>query len=698
MGHITFCFLSAIPGEVTMNISTVWTHLSNRHQIVCFAVFVFATTLGIPAALFAEKDKPDQAQRPRHLEIPDDAYIPVDRNSQPTSPAYQFSNAGFSMVQVNVNANGLNIVGDAANEPSIAMDPTNPNNIVIGWRQFNTIASNFRQAGHGYTVDGGLTWTFPGVIEPGIFRSDPVLGSDANGNIYYNSLTNSPAFLCEVFKSTNTGMAWDVGTPAHGGDKQWMTIDKTASVGEGNIYAYWTSSFSSCLPGFFTRSVDDGASFQNCITVPSDPFWGTLAVGPDGELYVCGGEFVVAKSSTARNDGQAVTWDFSTGVSLDGDMSSFGGGTPNPGGLLGQAWIAVDHSSGTTRGNVYLLCSVNRFSNSDPLDVMFARSTDGGVTWSAPVRINDDVSTTAYQWFGTMSVAPNGRIDVIWLDTRDNPGSLNSSLYYSFSTDAGVSWSANERLSESFDPLIGWPQQNKIGDYFDMVSDESAAHLAWAGTFNGEQDVYYSTITPESLPTIPCSDISRFISRCRPGGIVQAKVVLTNTTHTGEVVMFSIDAVPYPATFAANGRAQIAPSGFGLGSHSVELIDPAGCYPAITVNCATNLAKSEEDLWEDEGSVSSAATTSLFENYPDPFNPSTTIRYLLGENAHVSLKVYNVLGQLVTILVDDQQSAGYHEAVWEGKNEAGATVASGVYVYRLASGSFSEARRMFFTK
>ncbi len=62
---------------------------------------------------------------------------------------------------------------------------------------------------------------------------------------------------------------------------------------------------------------------------------------------------------------------------------------------------------------------------------MFARSTNGGVSWSSPIKINDDPGTSAYQWFGTMSVAPNGRIDVVWLDTRDNPGSNISALYYS---------------------------------------------------------------------------------------------------------------------------------------------------------------------------------------------------------------------------------------------------------------------------
>jgi len=129
---------------------------------------------------------------------------------------------------------------------------------------------------------------------------------------------------------------------------------------------------------------------------------------------------------------------------------------------------------------------------------MFSKSTDGGLTWSLiPVRINDDPENDNYQWFGTLSVSPDGRIDVVWLDTRDAPaGTYFSALYYSYSTDEGATWSTNERLSELFDPHVGWPQQDKMGDYFDMRSDETSAHLAWANTLNGEQDVYYSRITP----------------------------------------------------------------------------------------------------------------------------------------------------------------------------------------------------------
>jgi hypothetical protein len=407
----------------------------------------------------------------------------------------RFSRDSFFAVQVNVDDFGQNIVGDAANEPSIAVDWTDPSKMVIGWRQFDTISSNFRQAGWGYTTDGGQSWTFPGVIDPGVFRSDPVLDSDSAGNPYYNSLTvQGGDYLCAVFRSADGGMGWDGGTPARGGDKQWMVIDKSGGVGDGHIYADWTSYWSSCPPGFFTRSTDGGDSYEACTVIPDDPYWGSLAVDPGGRLYTVGAydsDFVVARSDNARFAGEAVDWDLSTVVDLGGSIGSFGG--PNPEGLLGQANIAIIPNTGPAGVAICVLCSVDP-PGGDPLDIRFARSTDGGATWSAPVRVNDDPGS-AWQWFGTMSASPSGRIDAVWLDTRDHPGTYLSSLYYAYSTDGGMTWSENERLSEAFDPQVGWPNQNKMGDYFDMDSDELGFRLAWAATFNGEQDVYYGRKT-----------------------------------------------------------------------------------------------------------------------------------------------------------------------------------------------------------
>ncbi|MCH7872670.1 MAG: hypothetical protein IID33_13315 [Planctomycetes bacterium] len=111
--------------------------------------------------------------------------------------------------------------------------------------------------------------------------------------------------------------------------------------------------------------------------------------------------------------------------------------------------------------------------------------------------MNDDpAGINAWQWFGTMSVAPNGRIDVVWNDTRNHlfPEANMSELFYSFSLDGGVNWSTNTQLSPAFDSHLGYPNQYKMGDYYDMISDNAGANLAYAATFTGGQDVYFLRI------------------------------------------------------------------------------------------------------------------------------------------------------------------------------------------------------------
>jgi hypothetical protein len=440
-------------------------------------------------------------KRKMHNEKIDDPYIPRNKKDIETSPPYRSRGSGIMTIQVNTDEDGDNILWDAANEPSIAVDPNDHNRMVIGWRQFDDVSNNFRQAGWAYTEDGGETWTSPDPIDMGIFRSDPVIEVDNDGIFYYNSLTVDIQnnYWCDVFRTEPDIIEWGEGVFAQGGDKQWMAIDNTGGMGDGNIYAFWNSTFSICPPGSYTRSIDGGETYEDCDGVPGDPIWGTNTVGPDGELYLIGDasntSFVVTKSTTAQDTLGLTSWDYYTYIDLGGELT--GWQPVNPSGLVGQAWIDCDRSDGPGRGYVYVLGSL-KMDNGDPADVMFARSIDGGLTWEDPVRINDDLFNDDWQWFGSMSVAPNGRIDVTWLDTRNHPGTniFMSELYYSYSIDNGVTWSENERLSEQFNPHLGWPNQNKMGDYFDMVSFNDGVHLAWANTINGEQDVYYSFIDP----------------------------------------------------------------------------------------------------------------------------------------------------------------------------------------------------------
>lgn len=437
----------------------------------------------------------DRDEPPSQHEFPDALPSPAPRPPLPPRGAIAHAGPwvrdGYESFQVNVDGLGNNITGDAANEPSIAVDPNNRNRMAIGWRQFDSVNSSFREAGFAYSEDGGRTWRFPGVLEEGVFRSDPVLDSDADGNFYYYSIPNTESGY--LFKSSNGGRTWPHKRYAFGGDKPWMTVDKASQTGRGNIYAAWT--MNGCCDSLnFTRSTDGGRTFEEPIRV--DGFqWGTMAIDSTGVVYVTTGRHV-AKSVNAADPLQVPSFNDRVLVDLGGRLQAFGFNVPNPGGLQGQAWIAVDTSGGPSHGYVYLLGSVaTNNPGADPLDVKFVRSEDGGETWSAPIRVNDDPEGNgAWQWFGTMSVAPNGRIDVIWNDTRNSGEFSLSELYYTYSNDAGHKWAKNVPVSPMFDSWVGWPDQNKLGDYYHMVSDNEGVSVAYAATFKGEQDVYFLRI------------------------------------------------------------------------------------------------------------------------------------------------------------------------------------------------------------
>ena len=89
---------------------------------------------------------------------------------------------------------------------------------------------------------------------------------------------------------------------------------------------------------------------------------------------------------------------------------------------------------------------------------------------------------------------------------------------------------------------------------------------------------------------------------------------------------------------------------------------------------------------------------SLLQNHPNPLNPMTTIEYNLPEKLQVKLEIFNVLGQRVKTLADMAQPAGRHRIVWDGKDDQGKDVASGIYFYRLEAGEFTDSKRMVILK
>jgi len=482
-------------------------------------VFTGLLSLVLVPLGFGQLAPTTRAPRNEPLETEDNP--PAFPRVMETSPRMISQFAAFTSIQVNVNASGQNIVGDAANECSISVDPTNTSKKTVAWRQFNDVNSNFRQAGWSYTSNGGTTWTFPGVLEPNVFRSDPVTNSDELGNFYWLSLQGD---LCDdLWSSLNGGQNWTLLSGeegARGGDKQWLTIDKTNGPGHG--FQYQSTDGINCDTGgvIFQRSTNGGVTWQNPVTIPNGPAYGTLDVDSNGNVFV-GGEggsaFFCERSSNAQIAGQTPSFDQSTSVNMGGFLG-FGG--INPDGLDGMVFLAIDHSSGSTKDNIYMLGSIVPNGRSTT-DVMFVRSTDGGRTFSAAKKVNDDpVNPSKWHWFGTISVAPNGRLDAVWYDSRNAANNTDSQLFYSWSTDTGITWAPNVAVSDSFNPSEGYPNQSKIGDYITMVSDNTGADVAYSATFNfnqsrnqHEEDVYYVRVSPSTSTLNLVSAASRLTHR-----------------------------------------------------------------------------------------------------------------------------------------------------------------------------------------
>jgi hypothetical protein len=114
--------------------------------------------------------------------------------------------------------------------------------------------------------------------------------------------------------------------------------------------------------------------------------------------------------------------------------------------------------------------------------------------------------------------------------------------------------------------------------------------------------------------------------------------------------------------------------------------------------CTIKYVKKGSGVKDETGSKEKPSEFGLSQNYPNPFNPTTKIEFTLAKSGYVTLQIYDVLGRKVRTLVSEQLSSGYKSVIWDGKNDDGKDVASGVYFYRLKAGGFSETKKMVIIK
>lgn len=114
-----------------------------------------------------------------------------------------------------------------------------------------------------------------------------------------------------------------------------------------------------------------------------------------------------------------------------------------------------------------------------------------------------------------------------------------------------------------------------------------------------------------------------------------------------------------------------------------------------TCQCPSSGVRWIDDLPEEEGRPTSCI---LSQNYPNPFNPVTSFKFTVPEASCVKIDIFNILGQKVKTLVDEDMRAGVFIVDWDGKDERGVEISSGIYFYRMTAGDFSDTKRMVLLK
>ncbi len=627
---------------------------------------------------------------------------------------YSFATGANQVVSApqSINPNGL--IGRSETTIAVDRDEGVPGeDIVIGWNDADGFLAQFAlgglsgwafssNSGASFVDGGGLPSTSiptspPTTIVP---AGDPWLAllKDAlgNGTFLYSNLAvranvagNGPGTAHSVEGvSVHTGkvssgaLSWAAPTlipsPSAPGtfglDKSAMAVDPRH--GQSDVYVSTTNFDLAASPigGIVVyHSPDGGATFSGPVLVQGQGADGVQgsepAVGPNGDLYVVWerGRFNLppaqARIQFARSTDRGASFSSAVDVALITPATRKAPAGYNRSRYNDFPRIAVAQS-GPWMGRIYVayhdvgsnpdLPGTVTFDPTGPpppvpsgvadADVFIRYSDNGGQTWSGPIKVNSVIGDGKVQFWPVVSTTDGGLVSVVYHeDVETNVTADPNDLETVRGVDGGTRRS----------------NRSSIVDTYVAFSTNGGASFG----------------TPIRITNVS-SNWSRTVSNIRPnyGDYIDA---ISRETGPNTVRVY--------ATWA-DGRDQVD-------------IDPG---PAVDMRPVPSAAYGFVDVTKTEGSSKLVASLPqnyvLGQNYPNPFNPTTKIDYALPEAARVELKVYNLLGQEVKTLVDNEQPAGPHQIVWDGTDASGNGVASGIYLYKLKTPTSVETKQMMFVK
>ncbi len=432
-------------------------------------------------------------------------------------------NAGINNVVFGANHRANNVTNSWQNETSIAVDPNNPNVMNCSANDYSTGPP---RAGWYHSSDGGTTWTEGVEVNTGTANSgDPAMAFGDNGHAYYAYIAFNGINLAGggvgFIRSTDGGANWSANIPVDYSnsttlfnDKEFMTADNSAiSPYHHRLYIAWGKFSADQIHSVIAavHSTDDGLTWSTPITAAgtvgvdeNEGAWPRVA--PNGDLYIAYIDHTpTPQMQVVRSTDGGLT--FGAPIIAAANVHELPGTMPGTNYRVNSfPTFAVDPSN----GDLYMAWSDYVAGSSS---ILFTRSADQGVTWSAPVRIDDAAS--GQRFFPAITVSADGRVSASWNDSRGQPNPQSFNYYFTSSPDHGVTWDTpNVRVSSQTSNVGG---SSFIGDYTAIDAVNGYVYPCWMDARTGDEDIWVAqgltnnntpsptatpgTSTPTSTPT-----------------------------------------------------------------------------------------------------------------------------------------------------------------------------------------------------
>ena len=400
-------------------------------------------------------------------------------------------------------------------EPVITVSPLNQ--MIMFCSAFTLDVTTLTQKSEGIYVstNGGVNWSGndrcngSSTLNHG---GDPGIAIDKNGVflLYHIGYIQTGVF---TNYSTNLGQNWSgqftISQQTPPEDKGTLTTDNiSSSPFYGRSYCSWVN-FSPPYPVLISYTTNSGVSWSSFSQVnPSPPnrcSGGDVKTGPNGEVYDTWAGVQASTPYTELFAGFAVSttggasWNVTQNIFT---MHGINGFLPSKGNIRvnGLPKILVDMTSGPRRGWIYIVTTEinNSPAGSDP-DIVFHRSTNGGQSWSAGIRVNQDpINNGKIQYFPAMNVDSTGAINVLYYDDR-NTSSDSAEVYISRSTNGGGNWYDFVVSDRRFKPKPIIQSSFYQGDFIDITSARNKLFPVWMADYTGMYQVWTTILEIDAI-------------------------------------------------------------------------------------------------------------------------------------------------------------------------------------------------------